>query len=260
MRKIHVITQKELVDSERIRNCTAVVIDVLLATSTITYLLEKGYEPVYAVKDALSALDSVRKQKSPYLLMGEWQGESIENFQYPDPTLIETTKIKRPAIICSTNGTIAIEKAKQAKALFATSLINGHAVAEQIRQQDNGSSIILICSGNAGRFSMEDFIGAGQIVDHLTRKDAFELSDASRLARDAFVYAKSKQFVNLLESETAGLLRRTGHEHSTQWMIDHVEKVDVVPVYRNGKLYANQLGRESSECWLHTNNKGLSTY
>jgi 2-phosphosulfolactate phosphatase len=259
MRKIHVITQKELVDSEMIRNCTAVVIDVLLATSTITYLLEKGYEPVYAVKDAISALDMVKEQKSPYLLIGEWQGESIENFYYPDPTLIETTKIKRPAIICSTNGTIAIEKAKQAKALYASSLINGHTVSEYIRQQEDGSSIVLICSGNAGRFSMEDFIGAGQIIDHLTRKDVFELSDAARLARDSFVHAKSKQFENLLESETAGLLRRTGYEHSTQWVIDHVEKVDVVPVYRNGKLYANQIGRERSECWLHTNKKNLST-
>ncbi|MDQ0970570.1 2-phosphosulfolactate phosphatase [Neobacillus niacini] len=259
MRKIHVITQKELVDSEMIRNCTAVVIDVLLATSTITYLLEKGYEPVYAVKDALSALDIVKKQNSPYLLMGEWQGESIENFNYPDPMLIETTKIKQPAIICSTNGTIAIEKAKQAKALYASSLINGHTVAEHIRQQDDGSSIVLICSGNAGRLSMEDFIGSGQIIDHLTRNNVFELSDAARLARDSFVYAKSKQFVNLLESETAGLLRRTGYERCTQWVIDHVEKVDVVPVYRNGRLYTSQIGRERSECWLHTNKKDLFT-
>ncbi|MEH7495416.1 2-phosphosulfolactate phosphatase [Neobacillus niacini] len=253
------ITQKELVDSEMIRNCTAVVIDVLLATSTITYLLEKGYEPVYAVKDALSALDIVKNQKCPYLLMGEWQGESIENFDYPDPMLIETTKIKRPAIICSTNGTIAIEKAKQAKALYASSLINGHTVAEHIRQQDDGSSVVLICSGNAGRFSMEDFIGSGQIIDHLTRNNVFELSDAARLARDSFVHAKSKQFVNLLESETAGLLRRTGYERCTQWVIDHVEKVDVVPVYRNGKLYTSQIGRERSECWLHTNKKNLFT-
>jgi 2-phosphosulfolactate phosphatase len=259
MRKIYVITQKELVDSDMIGNCTAVVIDVLLATSTITFLLEKGYEPVYAVKDALSALDIVKKQKSPYLLMGEWQGESIENFHYPDPTLIETTKIKRPAIICSTNGTIGIEKAKQAKRLYVSSLINGHCVAEQIRKQDDGSSIILICSGNAGRFSMEDFIGSGQIIDHLMRNNVFELSDAARLARDSFVHAKSIQFINLLESETAGLLRRTGYEHSIQWVIDQVEKVDVVPVYRNGKLYANHIGEERSDCWLHTNKKDLST-
>ncbi|MDR7075713.1 2-phosphosulfolactate phosphatase [Neobacillus niacini] len=251
MRKIHVITQKELVDSERIRNCTAVVIDVLLATSTITYLLEKGYESVYAVKDALSALDIGKKQDGPYLLMGEWQGEPIENFLYPDPTLIETTVSKKVAIICSTNGTIAIESAKQAKTLYTSTLLNGHRIAKQIGDQEDSASIVLICSGNAGRFSMEDFIGAGQIVDHLMRKEACQLSDAARLARDAFVHAKAKHYVNLLESETANLLRRTGYEHSTQWVIDHVEKVDVVPIYKNGKIYA--IGKEWSDCLLHTN-------
>lgn len=236
MRKINVVTQKELVDSELIRECTAVVIDVLLATSTITYLLEKGCEPVFAVKNAEAALELVKKQERPYLLMGEWNGKAIENFEYPDPTLIVAKKSKQTAIICTTNGTIAIEKARQAKTLYVSSLLNGHRIAEHIIQQDDGSSIVLVCSGNAGRFSMEDFIGAGQIIDHLVEKDDFKLSDAARLARDAYVLAKSQQFVNLLESETSELLRRTGFDHTTQWVIDHVEKVDIVPVYKEGKI------------------------
>ncbi len=246
MRKIQVITQKELVDTELIRDCTAVVIDVFLATSTITYLLEKGCEPVYAVKDEITALEIVKEQDSPYLLMGERYGNAIENFEYPDPTLIVSTNAKRAAIICSTNGTIAIEKAKHAKTLYASSLLNGHRVSSQIYQQDDRSSIVLICSGNAGRFSMEDIIGAGQIIDHLAAKDDFTLSDSASLARDAFIYAKSQQFVNLLECETAELLRRTGFEHTIQWVIDQFEKVDVVPVYRNGKIIADHIEMETS--------------
>lgn len=236
MRKIIVITQKELVDSVLIRDCTAVVIDVLLATSTISYLLENGCEPVFAVKNAEAALEIVKEQVGPYMLMGEWNGKAIENFEYPDPTVIVKAKTKQTAIICTTNGTIAIEKAKKAKTLYVSSLLNGHRIAEQIIQRDDGSSIVLVCSGNAGRFSMEDFIGAGQIVDHLVEKDDFILSDAARLARDAYVHAKSQQFLNLQESETGDLLRRTGFNHTTQWVINHVEKVDVVPVYEKGKI------------------------
>ncbi|MCM3594899.1 2-phosphosulfolactate phosphatase [Metabacillus idriensis] len=241
MRKINVITQKELVDSELIRNCTAVVIDVFLATSTITFLLEKGCELVYAVKDAEAALDIVNQHKNQYLLIGEWNGKAIENFEYPDPTLIVESK-QRTAIICTTNGTIAIENAKHAKTLFVSSLINGHRISDQIIQLDDGSSIILVCSGNAGRFSLEDFIGAGQIIDHLVKKDEFDLSDAARLAREAFLHAKSQQFVNLLESETAELLRKTGFGHTIQWIIDQVEKVNVVPIYLNGKITRKQNG------------------
>ena len=35
MRKIHVLTRKEEIDPTKIVNCTAVIIDVLLATTTI---------------------------------------------------------------------------------------------------------------------------------------------------------------------------------------------------------------------------------
>ena len=41
MRKVHVITQKELVDPDKLIDCTAVVIDVFLATSNDCILNEK---------------------------------------------------------------------------------------------------------------------------------------------------------------------------------------------------------------------------
>ncbi|MFS0862241.1 2-phosphosulfolactate phosphatase [Fredinandcohnia sp. 179-A 10B2 NHS] len=235
MRKINVITQKELVDTELLRNCTAVVIDVLLATSTIVSLLENNYEPVYAVKDASTALELARRQEQA-LLLGEWNGEKIEGFEYPDPTLFLQVEEKTPAIICSTNGTIAIEKAKYAKCLYISSLVNGHRVAELIKQQEDESSIVLICSGNAGRFSIEDFVGAGHIVDHLTQKQDYLLSDSAKLAKGTFQVAKSTQFKDLHSSETACLLKSTGFQHTTNWVLEHFEAYNTVPFYKNGKL------------------------
>lgn len=231
MRKINVITQKELVDSLLIQNCTAVVIDVLLATSTITCLIENHFQPVYAVKDNKTALDVAKKQHSPFLLLGELNGDKIENFEYPDPTVIKKELPEKAAIICSTNGTIAVEKAKRAKVLYASSLLNGHRVAEQIWKQGDDSSIILICSGNAGRFSMEDFVGAGHIIDHLVNNGDYSLSDSALLARDCFVHSKHIDFANLLVSETADLLHRKGYEHTIQWVIDHFEKMSTVPIF-----------------------------
>lgn len=235
MRKINVITQKELVDSELIRNCTAVVIDVLLATSTIVSLLENKYEPVYAVKDSATALELARQQEHA-LLLGEWYGERIEGFEYPDPTLLTKPGEGIPAIICSTNGTIAIEKAKYAKSLYISSLVNGHRVAKLIGEQENQSSIVLVCSGNAGRFSMEDFVGAGHIVDHLTQKQEYLLSDSAKLAKATFQTAKSTQFIDLHSSETACLLKDTGFQHTTNWVVEHFEAYNTVPFYKNGKL------------------------
>lgn len=236
MRKVHVITQKEAVAEEKLKGCTAAVIDVLLATSTIAFLLENNYEPIYAVRDSDQAIKLAKHQNESHILLGETKGESIQGFQYPDPCLIQLNDDKQAAIICSTNGTIAIEKASKANVLFISSLVNGHLIAERIHLQEDDSSIVLICSGNDDRFSMEDFIGAGQIVEHLTQKGSYSLSDSSKLARDAYRHAHSTSFKDLYECETAHLLKRFDFTGSVEFVLRHHETVDVVPLYRDGKI------------------------
>lgn len=237
MRKIHVITQKEAVTEEKLRGCTAVAIDVFLATSTIAFLLDNNFEPIYAVKDRDQAIELSKRFSEPHILLGETKGESIHGFQYPDPCLIKPGDDKQAAIICSTNGTIAIEKASKAKTLFISSLVNGHLIAERIHLQEDDSSIVLICSGNDDRFSMEDFIGAGQIVEHLTEKGQYELSDSSKLARDCYRQAKATGFAALHECETAYLLKRFDFSDSVEFVLCHHEKVDVVPLFTEGKIF-----------------------
>ena len=236
MRKIHVITQKEAVSEEKLKGCTAAVIDVFLATSTIAFLLENNFEPIYAVKDSDHAIELSKHCSEPHILLGETKGESIHGFQYPDPCLIKLSDDKQAAIICSTNGTIAIEKASKANVLFISSLVNGHLIAERIHLQEDGSSIVLVCSGNDDRFSMEDFIGAGQIVEHLLRKGNYDLSDSSKLAREAYLHAHATSFKDLYECETAHLLKRFNFTDSVEFVLRHHESVDVVPLFTEGKI------------------------
>lgn len=237
MRKIHVITQKEAVNEEKLKDCSAVVVDVFLATSTIAILLEHDFDPVYTVKDSERALKLADELDGPSILLGETKGESIEGFQYPDPCLIEPSEEKKAAIICSTNGTIAIERAGKAKNLFISSLVNGHVVAERLHAQTDETSIVLICSGNDDRFSMEDFVGAGQIVDHLLRKGEYLLSDASKLARQTYRISKADSFQDLLDCETASLLRHFNFEESMSLVIRKHEQVEVVPVFNGISIF-----------------------
>lgn len=236
MRKVHVITQKEAVNEQKLEGCTAVVIDVFLATSTISFLLKHNYGPVYAVQDSKSALELAAKQDRPYVLLGETQGKVIDGFQYPDPCLIEPIELQKIAIICSTNGTRAIDKAAKAKVLYISSLVNGHLIAERIHGQTDHSSIVLICSGNDDRFSMEDFVGAGQIVDHLMCKSDYMLSDSSKLARDTYRTSLAISFKNLLDCETASLLKSFDFEESMNLVIRNHEKVEIIPVFTGNKI------------------------
>ena len=239
MRKVHVITQKEAVDEDKIEGCMVVVLDVFLATSTIAFLIAKNYWPVYAVENSESGLLLTKELDEPYLLLGESKGDAIEGFQYPDPSLLVPTELRKAAIICSTNGTRAIKIAENAKKLFISSLINGHVVANSLHEQTDNSSIVLICSGNDDRFSMEDFIGAGHVINHLMNKGNYSLSDSSKLARDAFIHSLSQNFEGLLTSETASLLNSLGYEKSIAYVLDHFEKIDVVPVLDGNKIVVN---------------------
>jgi len=239
MRKVHVITQKEAVDKQKIEGCTVVVLDVFLATSTIAFLIEKNYCPVYAVENSESGLLLTKELDEPYLLLGESKGDVIEGFQYPDPSLLVRTELRKAAIICSTNGTRAIKKAENTKKLYISSLINGHVVANSLHEQTDNSSIVLICSGNDNRFSMEDFIGAGHVINHLMDKGEYSLSDSSKLAREAFIHSLSQNFEGLLTSETANLLDSLGYENSIAYVLDHFERIDVVPVLDGNKIVVN---------------------
>lgn len=241
MRRIHVITQKEIVDPIRLRDCTAVVIDVFLATSTIAFLIKHNYEPIYAMEDVDSARVFATQQKGLYLLLGEEKGETVEGFLYPDPTLLQSSQKKIPAIICSTNGTRAIEKAKEAKSLYISSLVNGHLIADRLHKQEDGSSIVLISSGNDNRFSTEDFVGAGQIIDHLMRKGDYILSDSSKVARETYLQSYSLSFQNLLEGETAVLLRGLGFPESMDLVIENYEKINVIPIFVGNKIINDYL-------------------
>ncbi len=236
MRKIHVITQKESVNENQLNDCIAVVIDVFLATSTIAFLLNKNYHPIYAVMDQDSALAVAAIQKGPYLLLGETKGKSIQGFEYPDPSRIVPCQNQQAAIICSTNGTKAIQKAKNAKRLYISSLVNGHAIAEKLHAQTDDSSILLICSGNDNRFSLEDFVGAGQIIDYLMSKGDYVLSDSSKLARETYQRSKAENFKKLYDCETAFLLRSLSFEESLTYVLNHFESINVVPVYDGEKI------------------------
>jgi 2-phosphosulfolactate phosphatase len=236
MRKVHVITQKEAVNEQKLEGCTAVVIDVFLATSTIAFLLENNFEPVYAVMDSDAALNLAKLQDGPFVLLGETKGAAIDGFMYPDPCLFTPTEIGTSAIICSTNGTKAINKASRAKELYISSLVNGHLIAQRIDEQSDDSSIVIICSGNDDRFSMEDFIGAGQIVEHLMNKGEYAFSDSSKLARDAYRSSLAISFQNLLDCETAKLLCSLDYSESLELVIKYHEKLEIVPVVIGNKI------------------------
>ncbi|WP_255298322.1 2-phosphosulfolactate phosphatase [Brevibacillus dissolubilis] len=198
MRKVHVIMRKEEVDEAKLAGKIAVVLDVLLATTTITTCLQHRAREVIPVRNAEEAREVLRERmeraeeladggnhplRSSYILAGEDGGRPIPGFEMPSPTIFREKVAGKSVILSTTNGTVAVSKTESARHTYISSLLNGRAVAEHIARDRDDESVIVICSGSSGHFSLEDYYGAGYFVYSLLQiEPSWELSDAARAA------------------------------------------------------------------------------
>jgi 2-phosphosulfolactate phosphatase len=98
--------------------------------------------------------------------------------------LLEEDLAGKTLIYSTTNGTVAVGKARGADHVYAAALLNGEAMVAQIERAHAGDTVLIVCSGSADNFNLEDFYGAGYLVSLFARRPgAHELTDAAMAAR-----------------------------------------------------------------------------
>ena len=113
----------------------AVVIDVLRATTTISWALKNGADSIQVFSD-LELLKNTAKKWDPKkrLMLAERGGNMIDGFDLGNSPLSvtkETVQGKR-LFMSTTNGTKSLKKVQNVEYLFAMALPNRKAVAERI--------------------------------------------------------------------------------------------------------------------------------
>ena len=241
MIKVHVLTQKELIDSNKIKNCAAVVFDVLLATTTITTLFQHGAKKIIPVLNVEEALEvSQEFSENSYILSGENKGLQVERFLYPCPLeLIKENIFNKTIILSTTNGTVALNYSLPASFIYASCLLNNHYMAKHLLQNHANQTILLVCAGNHGNFSMEDFLGAGHLIQELIRHAGDELniqlSDSGAAAYHFYKQFHEKDLMNFfLTSQTGKLLTNLGYRDSIYHAFQR-DIYDVIPILRKGE-------------------------
>jgi 2-phosphosulfolactate phosphatase len=154
---------------------TAVVIDVLRASSTITLALASGYERV-RVAGSIDEAKTLRADDR--VLAGEVNCERAPGFDLGNSP--EETSEPRGAelVLATTNGAPAIvASADVAGEVLVASLLNLEAVAAQI---DGAGDVLLVCAGTDGRVSLDDVYVAGRLSAALEgqRTDAAHVAEA----------------------------------------------------------------------------------
>lgn len=183
--KIHVLLKKEELDSQRLEDKVVVVLDVLFATSSIVTALAHGARAVIPTPDGRTALAESKKHAAgSFILSGELHANTLPGFVHPTPQRLLAEGLNgRTLIYCTTNGTVALMKSQGAGYVYAAALLNGWATVDHIAAQHPKSTVLLVCSGSADNFNLEDFYGAGYFVSLLRRRlPEAEFSDAALAA------------------------------------------------------------------------------
>ena len=197
------MTRQEIVP-ERLAGATAVVIDVFMATTTLLTILENDARSVYPVA-SLEEADEVRAKLDAESVLrgGEQDAARIEGYDhgpFPDEYAPEVVR-EREVIFVTTNGTRAIADAAPADRILLGTLRNARAVARHL-ESSGTDSIYLVCAGSAGRFTVEDFLGAATILTYMN-VDGWRLNDGAWMALD-FAGRHGKNISGALKQSRAG--------------------------------------------------------
>ncbi len=170
---------------------TAIVFDVLRATTSMAAALNAGVTEIRIFPDTAAAVAARETLKGDYLLCGELNALPPPGFDLGNsPRAFNAQQHEgRTLLMSTTNGTRAILAAREAKNVLIAALVTASAAARVAAEI--GADITLICSGTNDQISFEDVLGCGAVLEALSRMaPVIDGSDANLIARNVFAAAR----------------------------------------------------------------------
>jgi len=158
-------------------DCIVVVIDVLRATTAFCAAFDSGVDTIVPITE-LAELQQFKS--NGFLTAAERNGDKVDFADFGNsPSVFLMTRLKGKKLAYSTtNGTQAIEIAKNCTKISLVAFINIQAVANWLIEQKQ--NIVILCSGWKNTVSLEDTLCAGALVDQLEQSGKFSpVDDAS---------------------------------------------------------------------------------
>lgn len=170
---------------------TAVVIDVLRATTTISRALASGARQLYICQQTDDALAKAAGMSPPPLLGGERQGLRIEGFDLGNsPAEYTAEKVAgKDIVFTTTNGTRAMAAARDAEQILLGSFVNLSALLACLAEA-NGA-LHLVCAGTNGEETAEDLLCAGALVEQRQERGDLPANDDACRALELWQSVKS---------------------------------------------------------------------
>lgn len=168
---ISLIATAQEIQTELLLNKSAVMFDILRASSTISTALANGCKeviPVVEVEDAFALTKTL--PDNTFLLGGERGAVKVPGFHLGNSPLeyISETVGDKTVVLTTTNGTRATHRAAEGSGqVLIGSLLNASAVARRLLAM--GQDTVLVCAGTRGKLSLEDTLAAGMVIKELVK-------------------------------------------------------------------------------------------
>jgi 2-phosphosulfolactate phosphatase len=230
---IAVVQFSPVLDVENFSGSTIAVIDVLRATTTIACALGNGASDVVPVASVEQAFALARDAKDRPLLAGEVANAPIPGFDLSNsPAECEGERVfGRRVVLRTTNGTQALAAFSREARVYCAAFVNLHAVGRAIGNTSN--DVALICAGQDGEFSLEDFLCAGAVADVIAAHMPAELDDAALAARELYRASADRLEAVVRTGNHAKALIALGFGDDITLALD-IDRHNVIPLLENG--------------------------
>ena len=210
-----------------------VVLDVLRATSAICTAMEHGVGEIIPV----ATLEEARAHKEQgHIVAAERGGQIVEGFDmgnspysYMDPELKGKT-----VVLTTTNGTKAINMAKDKSTVVVGALNNLDALCDWLIQQER--DVLVLGSGWKDKFNLEDTICGGAIADLCLSSGKFYADEDSTVAaKFLFRSSRDNMFSFLKASSHRRRLRKLNLNEDVKYCLTP-NNCTAIPILKNGSL------------------------
>jgi 2-phosphosulfolactate phosphatase len=215
---------------------TAVIIDLLRASSTMVTAIQNGCDRIIPAISPNEAVKIKKASEGDVLLGGEMNAEKIQGFDFGNSPLeyTEDAIAEKTIAYTTANGTVAVKRCEEASEILIGCILNAQAVAGKAVEPER--DLALVCAGTRGKFSTDDVLAAGCIIDRILAIDPqAQLDDLGKVALKLYRSAKGDLLSVLSGSTHYEHLVELGMRDDIAFCVQE-DKYPVVPVYREGVI------------------------
>ena len=195
----------------------AIVNDALRMTSVAVTALSNGCTGVLACAEVDSARQAASETGA--LLGGERNAVLIPGFDFSNSPLEYTREriAGRRLVMSTSNGTKAIAAVSGAKRALLGAFLNASAAARAVADEE---SVVIVCAGTLGAFTLEDALAAGAILEALRAQGTSPaLDDMAVAAQMLYDSAKANLYAALMPTKHFTRLRMLGFEEDLRYCL-----------------------------------------